>query len=276
MSFIFFRSIYSPTLFTWIKAPSPKQYFLPEEATAPKTPPALVKEEPKTEIKPEVLEKPYIANLEEKEESFLTKVTQHFITPGTSVVISEESSGPPPETVHLVAPKLDGLKIPGTQAPEVERLAQAPFPQGQPTGNISDFEITTVSPVTGQAPLQKSATVKFSDEVAPPLPPSKPNTVTGQVLDPEGKIVEGAILEIKDTEGRPVRALRSNKLGHFMIVTPLLNGNYEITTEKEGLTFDTFSFEAQGKTIPPFAIWAKGKSEVNSMSPEETHTVYGR
>lgn len=89
------------------------------------------------------------------------------------------------------------------------------------------------------------------------MPPSRPNTVVGQVLNPDGKIIEGAILEIKDADGRPVRALKTNKLGHFMIVTPLVNGKYEMMTEKENLSFEPVTFEAIGEIIPPIAIWSK-------------------
>lgn len=95
---------------------------------------------------------------------------------------------------------------------------------------------------------------QFSPQSAPPLPPTIPNTITGQVLDNFGKIVEGAILEIRDSAGKPVRALRSNKLGHFIIVTPLPNGQYDIITEKENYEFKPVYFEAKGEIIPPILI----------------------
>jgi hypothetical protein len=76
-------------------------------------------------------------------------------------------------------------------------------------------------------------------------------------MDRGGKILEGAILEIKDSQGHPVRALRSNKLGHFLTVTPLPNGPYQISIEKNGFSFEPFSFEAKGELIPPIAIKAK-------------------
>jgi hypothetical protein len=82
-------------------------------------------------------------------------------------------------------------------------------------------------------------------------------------MDRDGKIIEGAILEIKDAQGHPVRALRSNKLGHFMTVTPLPNGNYEMSIEKNGFTFEPFSFLAKGELIPPIAIKSK-----ESLIPE--------
>ncbi len=97
----------------------------------------------------------------------------------------------------------------------------------------------------------------FSTQAAPPSLPTIVNTVSGQVMDTTGNIVEGAILEIRDTEGRPVRALRSNKAGHFLIVTALTNGKYNIHTEKEGLDFDPIEFEATGQIIMPIAIKAK-------------------
>jgi hypothetical protein len=103
---------------------------------------------------------------------------------------------------------------------------------------------------------------QFSPDAAPPLPPSIPNTVVGQVIDPDGKIVESAILEIRDLAGRPVRALRSNKVGHFMVVTGLTNGQYDIITEKEGLVFPPLTFEAKGEIIPPIAVRASSKESM--------------
>ena len=100
-------------------------------------------------------------------------------------------------------------------------------------------------------------TAKFSAEAAPPNPPTTPNTIVGQALSTQGKIIEGAILEVKDTEGRPLRALKSNKLGHFIVVTPLQNGRYEITTEKDNYEFKPVTFEAIGGIIPPIAIEGK-------------------
>ena len=77
------------------------------------------------------------------------------------------------------------------------------------------------------------------------------------VVDAGGKIVESAILEIRDVAGRPVRAVKTNKVGHFLIVTPLQNGKYEIISEKEGLNFETVTFEATGSIVPPIAIRAR-------------------
>jgi len=76
-------------------------------------------------------------------------------------------------------------------------------------------------------------------------------------MDKEGKIVEGAIMEIRDAQGNPVRALRTNPLGQFRIATPLPNGIYEIETEKEGLIFDLVKIALKGEIVQPIEIRAK-------------------
>jgi len=91
-----------------------------------------------------------------------------------------------------------------------------------------------------------------------PTPPTRPNIIVGMVLDNEGKIVEGAILEIRNAQDLPVRALKTNRLGQFMIATPLENDLYEIEVEKEGFHFDTIKIEVKGEIIKPIEIRAKG------------------
>ncbi len=84
-----------------------------------------------------------------------------------------------------------------------------------------------------------------------------PNIVNGVVLDDQGKIVEGAIVEIQNQEGNPIRAMRTNPLGQFQTATPLPNGYYLVLVEKEPYQFDIIKIEAGGKIIPPLKISAK-------------------
>jgi len=94
-------------------------------------------------------------------------------------------------------------------------------------------------------------------EIPMPQPPKTPNIIIGMVTDSQGKIIEDAIVEIQDTAGNPVRALRTNRLGQFRTATPLANGEYLILTEKEGYQFDILKVKAEGKVIPPIKIRAK-------------------
>lgn len=88
-------------------------------------------------------------------------------------------------------------------------------------------------------------------------PPDRPNLLAGQVLDPAGLYLEGVILELSDSTGLPVRALRTNKLGRFMTATPLASGPYALSAEKEGFTFPPLSLQVENKIIPPITISAK-------------------
>lgn len=104
--------------------------------------------------------------------------------------------------------------------------------------------------------LQATAKAEFGD-IPIPSRPKNPNIVVGMVTDNEGKILENVIIEIQDKSGNPVRALRSNQLGQFKISTPLSDGKYIVTAEKEGYDFDILEIEAQGKVIQPLKVKAK-------------------
>ena len=281
---VFFKSIYSPTIFNWQKS-SGKDFFLPEGA------PAVAPAQPQKH--PEARHNPVLKKFEEAETAFLSKITGLFssktapVTPvqqtAPAPAPAEVAPKPAPPTVEqapyqtsvdergviqaprsdqdasLRIPKLDYVKyeknVGETKRPKMTVEEQDIIYQKQPDTNIT--------PVVQD--FQKSTTTTkatFSSEAAPPSPPTKPNTVVGQVFGPNGKIVEAAILEIKDSNGRPVRAVKTNKLGHFLIVTSLDNGEYEIITEKEGVDFEPVKFDAKGGIIPPIAINARKKVKV--------------
>ena len=106
-------------------------------------------------------------------------------------------------------------------------------------------------------PKKRTVKAKVSPRLPIPAPPTQPNILVGMVLDKKGELVEGAILEIRNSQGVPVRALKTNQLGQFTIATPLENGVYEIETEKKGLKFDIIKVEVKGEIIKPIEIRAK-------------------
>lgn len=84
-----------------------------------------------------------------------------------------------------------------------------------------------------------------------------PNVITGMIKDKEGKLMEGAIVEIQDENGNPVRVLKTNPLGQFKSSTPLINGKYLIVIEKEGLIFDRINVILDGKVLQSLKIVPK-------------------
>ena len=90
-----------------------------------------------------------------------------------------------------------------------------------------------------------------------PATPTMPNIIVGYLHTPDKKIIAGAIVEIRDSQENPVRALKTNQLGQFQTATPLPGGVYEIEVEKEGLNFDIVKVNLDGKPLPPIEIISK-------------------
>lgn len=238
--FAFFRAIYSPTLFYWQKLATQPKFFQDEPA----------------ESVPEVIMPKQGASsssdkLEAAEKGFLNTLTNLF----SGVAQTTQQTQQP----ELKIPETQPVRIVQDGAPKMvteEKRAEA----------LNVFPVTAfqAAPVVMGDEIISSRQAQFSIDAAPPTPPTMPNVVVGQVVDQTGKIIDGAIMEIKDSSGRPIRALKSNKLGHFVIVTPLDSGKYDILTEKDGFEFEPVSFEAMGDIISPILI--KGKGAINANS----------
>lgn len=252
----FFKSVYSPTLYSWKKTEKPESFFK-EEAFVPEE--RIVAPHGEKALQTYLQSLPgqgvsIFSKLEEAEKAFLSKMTSLFGPPQVQAQppIPLDQVQKPEQELRVAKIQPTPIAPPGFRPKIVieERQAKPAQPQRLDVTTTVAQTLAAQDGFFGQA-------AQFSIDAAPPMPPEKPNTVTGQVMDANGKIVEAAILEIKDIAGRPVRAVKTNKVGHFSIVTPLQNGKYEIITEKEGLVFDTLTFEATGSIIPPIAIRAK-------------------
>lgn len=85
-----------------------------------------------------------------------------------------------------------------------------------------------------------------------------PNILNGIVCDLKGNLLSGVIVVTHDKDGLPVRALKTNKLGQFLAATPLSNGLYTLTFEKDDLSFDVVELELNGSILPAIKVNAKG------------------
>jgi hypothetical protein len=107
-------------------------------------------------------------------------------------------------------------------------------------------------------PVQQQPRVTVKPTIVPTLSlTTTANIVNGIVTDAMGNYLEGAIIVAHDKQGLPVRALKTNKLGQFIAATPLANGTFTITTEKENLVFDDISITLNGTVLNPVVIAAK-------------------
>lgn len=252
----FFRAIYSPTSYFWKRGDAVEKLFQDEpleEAAGPKTDEAV-----DTALGTKKVETP-LSKLEDAEKGFLSGLTSMFTgliqSPAAVPAVSSDISTTP------ASPAAQPIKIPVTQ---LIRIPQEARPKVVVEEAGSQVSTSQVSPILAGEELISTRQALFSTEAAPPNPPVTPNVVVGQVVDTDKKIIEGAIMEIRDSSGRPIRAFKSNKLGHFVIVTPLDSGKYDIITEKDEFEFSPVSFEAIGEIIPPILVQGR---RINNETP---------
>lgn len=270
----YLKAIYSPTLFTWKPTHRIPEYF----KTTP-LPPLTIEDNRPIKTSTEKLDS-YLQSLgrkrgqtknDERELLDLERIEALFATAKLPSSIKVDAKLIE-DSLESLRPqlKIQPRKLVVPPATSVimrtSPLSQAP---AKPKSSLFAKPETTSVVETKPAPtmltnlppkavtLKTFTTAKTADDLPIPAIPTQPNVVVGMVLNSEGKIIDNAIIEIRDKEGLPVRALRSNKLGQFRIVTPLPNGIYEMEVEKEGLAFDIINIDISGEVVRPIEIRAK-------------------
>ena len=102
----------------------------------------------------------------------------------------------------------------------------------------------------------KSIPQSMSKNIGLPTTPTAPNIITGIIKDPRGNTLANILVEVKDKEGNPVRAFKTNGLGRFLSATPLFNGTYTIIFEdpKNQHKFDAIEITAKNEIIMPLEV----------------------
>ena len=257
--FAFFKAIYTPTEFFWKKTAVQTKYFQDEAVGAQ---PVSTSTEQEAALKAYLSQKQSsgpLSKLESAEQGFFAKLGGLFSGLKTPAPVSE-APAPVQAKTEMKIPATLPIRVVPQGVPHMvveEKAKDAP---------IVGATAQNVAPIIAGNEIVSTKQAIFSVDAAPPNPPTYPNVVVGQVVDDTRKIVEGAIMEIRDEVGRPVRAIRSNKLGHFVTVTPLDPGKYQIATEKDGYQFYPVSFEAAGALIPPILVEGKRLTVENQIS----------
>jgi len=268
--FAFFKAIYSPTIFSWQKTAAPPKFFQDETpaSSTPQQDAALMNYLATSNQVSGALK-----NLEKAENGFLSKLAGLFS--GAISVIPIVSPTTTPATATPAKPT--EMKFPENAPVRIQPTATHLVVEEKPatlTAAQAQMATNQVAPIIAGNEMVSTKQALFSVDAAPPNPPTQPNVVVGQVVDQDRKIVEGAIMEIRDAMGRPVRALRSNRAGHFITVTQLDSGHYEIITEKDGYEFAAVSFDANGALIPPILVQGKRLGPVVEATPVIVKPAY--
>lgn len=169
---------------------------------------------------------------------------------------------PTPEISPAPEPVLNTLQ---TTNPQVDQtMPPAPStPLGEPQ-IAPQLQLNNVPANPSPAPLTptNSANTAPSSQPTPALPPAglpipeAPNLITGIVRDPRGNPLQNILVEVKDQDGNPVRAFKTNGLGRFASATSLANGKYLIIFEdpKGANKFDPAQIDAIGNPLVPIEI----------------------
>lgn len=100
--------------------------------------------------------------------------------------------------------------------------------------------------------IPKEMTVK----VGFPHMPEAPNIICGIVHDSRGNVLNNILIEIIDKDGNPMRAFKTNSLGHFASATPLSNGVYTLDFEDSfgKHTFTPVEITVSGDILAPLEV----------------------
>jgi hypothetical protein len=148
---------------------------------------------------------------------------------------------------------------------EMERLRR----QGG-VASVPPPKTTTTTQVSGGPTIQIIAPGRAVNVGLPRLT-TFPNIVTGIIKDKEKNLLPGVLVTVKDKDGVPLRALKTNRLGQFAASTQLPNGVYFVETEDPRLrfTFDRAQITLNGTIVPALEIFAKTEKEITRAKLEK-------
>lgn len=136
---------------------------------------------------------------------------------------------------------------------------------------VSDTRVSAVAVPEYKEPVKSPAKVRVVPKAVPQQSPTirltdLPNVINGLVTDSLEKPLENVILVIKDQAGNSIRAFKTNKIGQFVVSTPMQNGTYILELEKNGFNFDTLEVTLNGQVLTPLAIRANAPGEPQTVN----------
>ena len=280
MILYFIKALFSPTQFVYQKF---MQNSTPQQKTF--TPPAPKKEEKKNEKKVTIAATPFMGSQavaqtqslptpEPMKESLKptqptpVQATQDDVLKQQVTLLTEELAQAKTEEAHQQTGSLAEAAA-HEKVIDLEQQMQTIAKQKQDLEKqLFDLQKTLAekkqqvfTPATAQEPVQQTQHVKkipkqMGASVGTPLVPDVPNLITGVIKDPRGNVLQNILIEIKDKDGNPVRAFKTNPLGQFAAATPLTNGIYTISFEDPQAkhSFDTVEITANGEILLPLEI----------------------
>jgi len=150
---------------------------------------------------------------------------------------------------------------------ELGRLRMQTTPSAPPAS--ADTYIAT--PASQKGPSVRIITPDRAVKAGLPRLTTFANVVTGIVKDGDQNLLPGVLVTVKDKDGMPLRALKTNRLGQFAASTPIANGTYLVEVEDPRLrfTFDRAQITLNGSIVPALEIFAKSQKEITRAKLEK-------
>lgn len=146
---------------------------------------------------------------------------------------------------------------------EIAALLQTQKPTSANAPRVSSVANSIPTP-TKSGPTVKIITPDSALKAGLPRLTTYPNIVTGITRDSDNNLLPGVLVTVRDRDGMPIRALKTNRLGQFAASTPIANGTYlvEIEDPRGRYTFDRVQVTLNGSVVPALEIIAKSHKEV--------------
>ncbi|MBI2430785.1 MAG: PrgI family protein [Candidatus Levybacteria bacterium] len=165
---------------------------------------------------------------------------------------TEQTAPPEPQTEESITRSQyeSVMEALGLAKAEKERLEQQILVLKEALAKTQ--QQTTAAP----PPTVKKIPVKTSPATRGLLVSDAPNVLSGIVKDPRGNVLSNILVEVKDKDGNPVRAFKTNAFGQFASATPLLNGVYtlEFDDSQGKQKFDAAELTITGEIINPIEV----------------------
>lgn len=143
----------------------------------------------------------------------------------------------------------------------LKRKAAMSTPQSGAPTDSRQSEVPQQQSAPNRGAVNVITTQEGAVKVGLPRLTSYPNVVTGLVKDDAGNLLPGILVTVTNSEGVPVRALKTNKLGQFAASTQLSNGVYfvEVEDPRGRFTFTRVQITLNGTVVPVLEIIAKSE-----------------
>ena len=240
-------------------APMAQPQLIAQRPTQPVAPPSAQKVA-SSPVQPQEQTEQHLQQQENQLEQELTKAKQEEAkeqTPQQQQVAHQkvENLTQQIQKIHAQKQQLEQeLAQLKTQLAAQKHVAMPQTPKAQPQPQQGQ---TAEKPTQAQDPQHvRTVPQEATKKAGVPHVSDTPNVVVGIVKDPRGNVLPGILVEVKDKDGNPVRAFKTNQLGQFASATPLSPGTYTIELEdpKKQQRFDVIKIIANNQILLPLEI----------------------